>query len=600
MLQISSLEKGYGSNILFENLDLSLEKGDRVGLIGRNGHGKTTLFKLINGEEEPDDGVIKIPNGYNIGYLKQHLDFKSKTVVDEACSLLYNEDFIDESYKAKAILLGLGFLEEQFEVDPKSLSGGYQIKLNLAKLLVSNPDLLLLDEPTNYLDIISIRWLIKFLSSWENELILITHDRHFMDSVTTHTAGIHRKKLKKIIGDTSKFYRLVAEEEEIVNKTADNQQKKRAQTEEFINRFRAKASKAKSVQSRVKALEREGVIEKLDNIKGVNINFPYANFQGEFPLHIKDLSFSYDKVEWLIKDLSLSVKKDDKIAIIGKNGKGKTTLLNLLAGEIESDLINEEIINFSDKTNLAFFGQTNVDRLDKSKTIEEELILEFPMHSRTKIRSICGSMLFTGKLAEKKISVLSGGERARVLFCKVLLRESNMLLLDEPTNHLDFETVSSLTSGIKNYPGAVVFVTHDENLLKKVATKLIVFDRGKVTIYDDSYEEFLKNVGWEDESDNLVNKTNNKKAKRVLSKEMKVKLKPIRKEINKTERLISKTEKQVSDNTLKIEELSKDSYNDECVRLSEEIKEKQILIDKLFDELEILTKKMDDFIDKES
>jgi ATP-binding cassette subfamily F protein 3 len=255
MIQANNLDKCYGRQVIFDKAGFTLNPGERVGLVGRNGHGKTTLFKMILGQERPDSGNISIPSGYKIGHLSQHISFSGETVLKEAClSLRDSEDGIDETYKAEIILMGLGFTMQDFGSNPLDLSGGYQVRLNLAKVLVSDPHLLLLDEPTNYLDILSLRWLTQFLRNWKKELIIITHDRDFMDGVTTHTMAIHRCKMRKEAGPTEKVYQQLLLEEEIHEKTRVNDNKKRKETEDFINRFRAKASKASAVQSRVKAL----------------------------------------------------------------------------------------------------------------------------------------------------------------------------------------------------------------------------------------------------------------------------------------------------------------------------------------------------------
>src|SRR3989304_1688767 len=251
MLKVSGLEKAYGSQVIFDNVSFVMNPGGRLGVAARNGHGKTTLFRMILGEEQPDAGVISIPSYYTIGHLSQHIHFIEDTVLKEGClSLPVSEDGVDESYKVETILMGLGFSVDDFNRNPNEFSGGYQVRLNLAKVLVSEPNLLLLDEPTNYLDIVSVRWLIRFLRDWPNELMIITHDRNFMDNVTTHTMAIHRSKIKKVAGNTYKLYEQIAMEEEVYEKTRVNDDKKRKEIEEFVNRFRAKATKAKAVQSR--------------------------------------------------------------------------------------------------------------------------------------------------------------------------------------------------------------------------------------------------------------------------------------------------------------------------------------------------------------
>jgi ATP-binding cassette subfamily F protein 3 len=500
MIQVNNLDKCYGQQVIFEKAGFILNPGERLGLVGRNGHGKTTIFKMILGQDHADSGSISIPRGYNIGHLSQHISFSGNTVLEEACqSLRDTEDGIDETYKAEIILMGLGFGLEDFSLNPLDLSGGYQVRLNLAKVLVSDPNLLLLDEPTNYLDILSLRWLTQFLRNWKKELIIITHDRDFMDGVTTHTMAIHRCKMRKEAGPTEKVYQQLLLEEEIHEKTRVNDDKKRKETEDFINRFRAKATKAKAVQSRVKALQKKGRLEKLTEIKNLDFAFKSASFTGKRLMEVNDLSFSFDNGSPLLIDgLTFSVGKRDRIAIIGKNGKGKTTLLNLLAKELKN---KTGTVSHHGQLQMAYFGQTNINRLSLHKTIEEEIMDVHPEGSRGATRKICGTMMFPGDNALKKISVLSGGEKSRVLLGKLLVSPSNMLMLDEPTNHLDMESNDSLVEAIDAFNGSVIIVTHSEMMLHALATRLIVFDDGKVTLFEGTYQDFLDRVGWKSEND---------------------------------------------------------------------------------------------------
>ncbi|GBE37295.1 putative ABC transporter ATP-binding protein YheS [bacterium BMS3Bbin07] len=498
MIQVNSLDKSYGQQVVFDNVSFTINSGERVGFVGRNGHGKTTLFRMILGQEHPDSGTISIPAGYSIGHLSQHIRFEEDTVLKEAClSLPDQEDGIDETYKAETVLAGLGFPGDDLNLHPMDLSGGYQVRLNLAKVLVSDPNILLLDEPTNYLDIVSMRWLAQFLRGWQKELIIITHDRDFMDSVTTHTMAIHRCRIRKVPGSTEKLYQQLLLEEEVYEKTRTNDEKKRKETEQFINRFRAKATKARAVQSRVKALQKKEQLEELSEIRKLAFTFNSAPFTGRQLMEVKDLSFGFEPDGPLLIDgLSFYIGKKDRIAIIGKNGKGKTTLLNLLAGELSPV---GGAIHCPRDLKLAYFGQTNINRLNLRKTVEEEIMDVHPEHHRGAARSICGAMMFPGDQALKKLGVLSGGEKSRVLLGKLLVTPANMLLLDEPTNHLDMESTDSLLEAIDEFRGAVVIVTHSEMILHALATRLIVFDDGKVTLFEGTYQEFLDRVGWKNE-----------------------------------------------------------------------------------------------------
>lgn len=605
MIQVNSLSKAYGRQTIFDDIDFTVNPGERVGLVGRNGHGKTTLFRMILGQEYADEGVITIPNGYRIGHLSQHIAFTEKTVLKEGCLLLpKTDDGRDESYKVGAVLHGLGFSNEDFDADPSSLSGGYQIRLNLAKVLVSEPNLLLLDEPTNYLDIVSIRWLIKFLRSWPNELIIITHDREFMDSVTTHTLGIHRQKVRKIEGPTEKLYQQILIDEEVYEKTRINDERKRKDVEQFINRFRAQATKAKAVQSRVKALARHDQREKLTDIQSLDFAFNDAPFTGKQLIAAEDLSFSFDpSSEPLISHLEFSVGKNDRIAIIGKNGKGKTTLLNLLAGELEPA---DGAIVRHPQLKTAFFGQTNINRLDLSKTVEAEIMDVHPDHNRGAARKICGAMMFEGDMAMKKISVLSGGERSRVLMGKLLVSPANLLLLDEPTNHLDMESIDSLIEAIDAFKGAVVIVTHSELVLHSIATRLIIFDGGMIRVFDGTYEDFLGRVGWSDEGvvaaqsgpveiakgKGLSKKDLRRLRAEIITNRSKI-LSPLQKRITDIEDMISGFEKRIEMDNQSLLAASTKGDGRAIRDLTRAIHETKEHIDSLFSELEELTAEHD-------
>ena len=604
MLQVTNIEKSYGKQVLFDGVGFTVNPRERVGLVGRNGHGKTTLFRMILGEEHQDSGTITVPSGYTIGHLSQHIHFTENTVLKEAClALPKNEDHIDETYKAEAILHGLGFTNEDFDRPPSSLSGGYQVRLNLAKVLVSEPNLLLLDEPTNYLDIVSVRWITQFLRAWRNELIIITHDRDFMDSVTTHTMVIHRCKMRKIAGNTQKLYDQILMEEEIHEKTRQNDEKKRKEVEQFINRFRAQATKASAVQSRIKALARHEKLDKLDEIRTLDFSFRSAPFEAKWLLNVEDLSFSFSEDgPKLIDGLSFSVGKKDRIAVIGKNGKGKTTLLNLLAQEM-SPTAGE--VKLHPNTKIAYFGQTNINRLRPAKTALEEVMDAHPDYAQGESRAICGLMMFEGDNALKKVSVLSGGEKSRVLLGKLLVSPANLLLLDEPTNHLDMESIDSLVEAINAFDGAVIIVTHSEMILEAVATKLIVYDNGKVSAFEGTYFDFLERVGWQDEGGVRVKKAkrngtdkngNKKDAKKlrgdIVSEKSRV-LGPLKNRIAALEAEITKLEFDMEQDTQRLVIASNKGEALTIKRLSQSIGEARAKIDACFTELQVATNEHD-------
>lgn len=498
MLKLENISKFFDGKEVFSEINFILNDNEKLGLIGRNGCGKSTLLKIISGELEKDSGNIIQSKNYRIGYLQQHLKFTKETILEEACSVLpeYKQD---NFWEVEEILQKVGFLMDDMNKSPNDFSGGWQIRLNLAKLLVSEPDLLLLDEPTNYLDIISIRWLKQFLKNWKKSFILITHDRAFLNDVITHTLIIHRGISKKINGNVDEMYEQIALEEETYEKTRLKEDKKREQLEKFIDRFRYKATKAKQAQSMIKRLDKMGQKDKLKDIQDLEFDFNYKNIISNKPfVEVNNLTFGYDYSNILIKNFNFKVEKGDKICVIGKNGKGKSTLLKLLIGEIYQ---NAGDIKINEKVEIGYFGQMNINRLNLQNTIEDELWDTDRTIPRNKILNTAGIMMFTGDDYKKKLNILSGGEKSRVLLGKIILKPCNLLLLDEPTNHLDMESCISLMKAINNFDGASIIVTHNEDFLNNVANKLIVFDDNKTFIFEGGYSDFLNEVGWSEKDD---------------------------------------------------------------------------------------------------
>lgn len=602
MIQVSDLMKAYGRQVLFDGASFTLAKGERAGLVGRNGSGKTTLFRLILGREEPDEGSISVPKDYRVGHLSQEILFTSETVLAEAMlGLKGNQPLESQAYKAEAVLMGLGFQCEDFTRHPLDLSGGFQVRLNLAKLLLEEPDLLLLDEPTNYLDIVSSRWLGQFLRNWKGELILITHDRDFMDSVTTHTIGIHRARIRKIAGSTHKLYEQILAEEETYERTRANDEKKRRELEEFINRFRAQAARARTVQSKIKGLQKKGRLERLSEERGLEFEFNYAPHESKWLMRAEEISFGYEPSNALLENLSLSVGKRDRIAVIGRNGQGKTTLLKLLAGEMKPDRGD---INYSSRTVLAHFGQTNISRLDPAKTIEEEILDSMAEYIRGAARNICGAMLFEGDSALKRISVLSGGEKSRVLLGKLIAQPANLLLLDEPTNHLDMESIDALVEAIEAFEGAVIMVTHSEMILRTAATRLVVFDAGDVKVFEGSYEDFLDRVGWKGEearkgpangkgNGKAANRKDIRRVRAELINERSRALGALETRISRAEEGIMALEEQLENDHQALLQASMTRNGEEIKRLSKAIHDAKGRIEGLFDELATATEELD-------
>lgn len=496
MIQADNLHLSYGGQSLLEGVSFSMQKGERCGLIGRNGSGKSTLFRIITGQEKPDKGTLSLSKGYRIGHLQQHIRFSKPTALEEA-ALGLREEEKEALYKAESLLMGLGFTEAQWDLPPESFSGGYQLRIQLAKVLLSEPDCLLLDEPTNYLDILSMRFLSKFLKNWQGEMILISHDLDFLDATTTHMMSIHRKQAHKIKGSSSALFTLIAEEEERHEKTRMNLEKKKAHLESFVERFGAKASKATQAQAKQKAIDKMPSLEKLKDLYNLQFNFNEVPFMGKKMLEAKGLCFSYDKNTPLIENFSLEIEKGERVAIIGKNGYGKSTLLKLLAGENAPD---RGAVHSSQALRLGYFGQTNIEKLDPKLKIEEEIAHANPKLNFTQVRAICGLMMFTGDLAKKPISVLSGGEKSRVLLGKIIAEPCNILFLDEPTHHLDIESIEALIDAIEEFEGSVVIVTHSEWMLRRIPfTKLVVCHKQSQELFLGNYEEFLEKKGWSEE-----------------------------------------------------------------------------------------------------
>ena len=498
MISIKNITKRYITRELFSDVSFDVLAGERVGLVGRNGHGKTTLFRLITGEETPDEGKIFMPNNYSIGYLEQHLEFTRPTILEEGCQGLRLDD-IGAEWKLGKVLSGLGFSKEDFSRSPSEFSGGFQMRIALAKVLVSDPNMLLLDEPTNFLDIVSIRWLEKFLRSWKGELMVISHDRDLVDNVTTHIVGIHRGMIRKMRGSTGKYYAQLKADEILHEKKRTEDEKERKRMMEYINRFRSKASHAKGVQSSIKKIEKMDKMDKLEEIHTLSFSFNYEPFRAGQIMDVNDLTFSYNgKEPYLISGLNFTVNSHDKICVVGKNGKGKTTLLKLLSGRLKP-------VNGSIKTHTAalpaYYEQANTADLDGELTVEEEISKGNAFINKSRTRAICGAMMFPGDDAEKRVKVLSGGERSRVLLGKLLVAPSNILFLDEPTHHLDIESCQAMMDAVRDFEGAALVVAHDEHFLNEVATKLIVFKNDRVFLYPGTYQEFLESVGWDEDDD---------------------------------------------------------------------------------------------------
>jgi len=600
MISIENLSKSYGDQVLFDNVNLRVNSQERVGVVGRNGHGKTTLFRLITGEELPDSGSVTTPKNYIIGYVKQQIEFTRDSVLDEGMTGLPAAE-CDHHWKVEKILSGLGFTGADMKRHPGEFSGGFQVRLNLAKVLVAEPDLLLLDEPTNYLDITSIRWITRFLVGWPRELMIITHDRGFMDGIAAHIIGIHRKKICKVAGNTEKYYAQIAQDEEVYEKTRINDEKRQKEIDLFINRFRAKARLANLVQSRIKTLAKVEKKQKLETIKTLDFSFRAKPFSGKHVMSVQNLNFSYDAGNPIIRDLNLTAGVGERIGVVGKNGQGKTTLLKLLAGKLTTQ---SGEITYNPNVTLGLFEQTHVNSLVDTRTVEEEILYSHHDVDRQRARNICGAMMFSGDDALKKVRVLSGGEKSRVILGKLLATPVNLLLLDEPTNHMDMDSCDSLLAALDNFSGTVIMVTHNEMFLHALADKLIVFRDDGQEVFRDNYSHFLEKGGWEDESmtpkpglpeDSIKQETGRptkKDIRRMRSEIITAKgkiLKPLEDRMLQVEKEIEHGEAEIEHMNNDLVSASQSGEGVKIAELSRQIHDRQTAVDGLYDELESLT-----------
>ncbi|MBT4385133.1 ABC-F family ATP-binding cassette domain-containing protein [Candidatus Peregrinibacteria bacterium] len=591
MIRIKHLSKFYGDHDLFEDVSLTIGSKEKVGLIGRNGSGKSTFIKILQGFETPDHGEVEMSKSVRVQSLEQHLDFTEPTILEQVCKSL-PLDAYNQEWRAESILMGLGFIKTDMQRAPDEFSSGMQVRLRLAQALVSDADLLLLDEPTNYLDILSLRWLESFLQDWKGSFILVTHDQTFMQKVVTHVVGIHRGKMRKMEGGPTKLMHQLLREEDVHEKTRVKQEKKDAKTKVFIREFRAGARSAGLVQSRIKSLAKQKIHKKLEKLPEIRFHFKSDEFQGSELLRATNISYSYDENHQIISKFSLAVRPKDRIAIIGPNGKGKTTLLKLLVRDLE---IQTGKLKTHENIRLGYFGPSQIADLNPQNSILTELIA-LPNTKEQLVRSVCGSLLFTGSNVKKKISSLSGGERSRVALAKLMLSKNNILILDEPTNHLDMESCQALTEALNDFPGTVVFVSHDEKIISELATRLVVFEQGHITVMEETYERFLAKGGWMEEETfrpKKIKKSVNKE-EYLERKEKTRKLRTIKKAQQKLEKQITKleAEQEVNANILNTAYIEKDQRN--IFDYGEKAKIAAHAIEDAYTELERLAKKEED------
>ena len=482
MLQIESVSKQYSTKILLEGATAHLRPGSRVGLVGPNGAGKTTLFRMILEEESPDKGKIRKRPRLRIGYLPQELEtITGKTVLDATHRDLYPE------HEAERILMGLGFSKIDFSRPIEKLSGGYRMRVALAHLLLTNPDVLMLDEPTNHLDKPTQRWFEQFLLSSEMTLLIISHDTVFLDRVVTHIWDLRHHKIEEYRGNYTSFKKLRAERDAQREAAAGRQAKEITRVQTFVDRFRYQANKASQVQSRIKQLEKVKLIEVKRDPKRVKFKSPLPAASGRHVLELKNVAKRYgEKVVY--ESVDCSVERGQRIALVGENGAGKSTLLKMLAGVLPFEKGTRTV---GHGVTLHYFAQHQAEALNPEHTVLDSLS-EISSQAETNfLRGIAGAFLFSGDDQKKPVKALSGGERNRVALARMLVEPANTLLLDEPTNHLDPASVDMLTDALSDFPGTIIFISHDPTFLTRVCTLVIEIDEGKARSFAGDYEYYL-------------------------------------------------------------------------------------------------------------
>ena len=588
MISIDSVSLYFGAQNIFEDISFMINKGDRIGLVGKNGSGKSTLLKLLIQDLSPNEGKITKINNLVIGYLQQDIDFEDKYVLIEEMQQVFSnienykndltrlnkeiaerddyetdaymdllsqlanteerlrmEGGYDTSLRINKILKGLGFQEQDFQKHTSEFSGGWRMRIELAKILLKNPDVLLLDEPTNHLDIVSIMWLESWLKAYQGAIVLVSHDTRFLDTVINRTVEISFSKINNYKSNYSKYLILRKDRQEKQRQAKKNQEKYIIQPKMLINKFRAKKNKAAFAQTLIKKLEKLKIIEvEKEDYTSLNFRFPPAPSSGKVTLKVKNVSKSYDSLQ-VLKNISFEINRGEKIAFVGKNGEGKTTLAKVIVSAIDYD----GRVQLGYNVKLGYYAQNQVDFLDPDKTVFQTIEDAMTGDVNLKIRDILGSFLFSNDDVNKKIGVLSGGERARVSLCKLLLSPVNFLVMDEPTNHLDIMSKDILKRALMAFDGTLIIISHDRDFLEGLSNKIYEFEKRQIREYLGDVSNFLQSK----QLDNL-NELEQKKVnstivvKKVDSKE-KIsykKRKELDRKIRKLENKISRIEEEIS------------------------------------------------------
>jgi ATPase subunit of ABC transporter with duplicated ATPase domains len=534
VIAFSNISKQYGKQILFVDANFQLNAGDKVGLVGPNGAGKTTLFRMIVGEEAPDEGDVTVPKKLTVGYFRQDVEEMSgRSVLDEAIAgsgrlgdlhheleslqqamadpdkaddmdrILARFGEVQEEYdhlggyglesQAREVLHGLGFDDTRIDGDVGALSGGWKMRVAMARVLLGRPDVLLMDEPTNHLDIESIIWLESFLKSLPSALFMTSHDREFMNRIVSRIAEIDDGEITVYAGNYEFYEKERAIREANREAAYARQQAMLAKEQRFIDRFAAHAAKAAQVQSRVKALDKIEKIELPKKRKIVDFDFRQPPRSGDKVVMVEELRKAYgDQV--IYDGLNLTIQRGERWAVMGANGAGKTTLLRMISGALEPDSGD---VRIGASVQMGYFAQQALQVLDPNKTVWEQLQNDFPNDSVGAIRSLAGAFQFSGDDVEKKIRFLSGGERSRLVLARMLMYPPNLLVLDEPTNHLDLATKDMLISALKDFEGTMIFVSHDRSFLRGLSTRVLELGGGDPLVFPGTYVEYVERTGHE-------------------------------------------------------------------------------------------------------